>query len=105
MVFFLCRAIGNPRLLKINFTTLRHWKGTTGYHQTKDILHVKKILGHKCIQSTMIYINLEVALFKPVSDEFTVRVANNLEETCELLEAGFEYVTDIDGCKIFRKRK
>jgi hypothetical protein len=28
-----------------------------------------------------------------------------LKEACELLEAGFEYVTEIDGAKIFRKRK
>jgi len=38
----------------------------------------------------MIYINLEAALFKPVNDEFTVRVTHNLKEACELVEAGFE---------------
>lgn len=53
----------------------------------------------------MIYVNLEAALFKPVNDEFTVRLLNTLEEACELVEAGFEYVTDMDGYKIFRKRK
>jgi integrase len=32
----------NPRIQKITFHTLRHWKGTMEYHKTKDILHVKK---------------------------------------------------------------
>jgi hypothetical protein len=40
-------------------------------------------------------------------DEFTVRVATNVEEACAFVEAGFEYVTGEygDGGKIFRKRK
>jgi len=39
------------------------------------------------------------------NDEFTVKVAKTLKEACELVEAGFEYVTEIDGARIFRKRK
>ena len=42
----------NPRLLRISFHTFRHWKATMTYHKTKDILYVKKILGHKSINST-----------------------------------------------------
>lgn len=33
------------------------------------------------------------------------KVAETVEEVCELVEAGFEHVTDIDQKKIFRKRK
>jgi hypothetical protein len=33
------------------------------------------------------------------------KVASNLEEAVELVEAGFEYVTEVEGKKIFRKRK
>ena len=32
-------------------------------------------------------------------------VAQNLEDACKLLEVGFEYVTEIDGARVFRKRK
>jgi hypothetical protein len=39
------------------------------------------------------------------SDEWTSNVAKTVEEACKLVEAGFEYVTEIDGTKIFRKRK
>lgn len=101
----IAHAYGNPRLLKITFRTLRHWKGTMEYHKTHDVYHVKKILGHKRLRSTEIYINLEQAVFEEVNDEFHVKVANTLEEACKLLEVGFEYITDMDGCKLFRKRK
>lgn len=95
----------NPRLLKIGFHTLRHWKGTMEYHKTKDIIHVQRLLGHKNIQNTMVYITIENALFTDVNDEFHVRTAKTVEEACKLVEVGFEYVTEIDGVKIFRKRK
>ena len=39
------------------------------------------------------------------ADKYHVKVAHSLDEACKLLEVGFEYVTDMDGAKIFRKRK
>ncbi|MEM3629154.1 MAG: tyrosine-type recombinase/integrase [Candidatus Bathyarchaeia archaeon] len=39
--------LGNPRLLRISFHTLRHWKATMEYHRTKDILHVMQMLGQE----------------------------------------------------------
>jgi len=35
------------------------------------------------------------------SDEYSSAVANSLDEARKLVEAGFEYVTDIDGSKLF----
>jgi integrase/predicted RNA-binding Zn-ribbon protein involved in translation (DUF1610 family) len=98
--------MANPRLLKITFITFRHWFGTMEYHRTKDILHVQRLLGHKNIQNTLIYIDLECKLFNNINDNFTSRVAHNVGEACQLIEAGFEYVTGEynDGGKIFRKR-
>jgi len=75
------------------------------YHQTKDILHVKEKLGHKNIDNTLIYIHLEAAIFKTSNDEFTVRTAKTVEEAKQLLEVGFEYVTEMESMKLFRKRK
>jgi len=98
--------LSNPRINKITFHSLRHWKATMEYHQTRDILHVKKILGHRSIQNTMKYIDLEHAIFNSRNDEqFTVKVAETVEEVCELVEAGFEYVTEVNHKQIFRKRK
>jgi len=75
------------------------------YHKTKDIVHVKQILGHKSINNTMIYINIEQALFLTENDQWTCRTASNPKEVTELIEAGFEYVTELDGLKFFKKRK
>lgn len=98
--------LSNPRLDKITFHSLRHWKATMEYHRTRDILHVKKILGHRSIQNTMKYIDIEQATFNTGNnDHFTARVAETIDEACELVEAGFEYVTDVDHKKLFRKRK
>jgi hypothetical protein len=38
-------------------------------------------------------------------DEFVCKVAKNVEEAKTLVEGGFDYVTDVDGMKLFRKRK
>lgn len=100
------RKLNNPRLLKITFHSLRHLKGTTEYHKTHDILYVQQVLGHRTIKSTMQYINLEAALYhNSNNDDFHVKIAENLDEACKLLETGFEYITDMEGKKLFRKRK
>ena len=75
------------------------------YHKTKDPWHVKRILGHKTLSSTEVYINVEQAIFQIANDEYHVKVAHDLKEACQLLETGFEYVTDMEGAKLFRKRK
>ncbi|MDH5732770.1 MAG: tyrosine-type recombinase/integrase [Candidatus Bathyarchaeota archaeon] len=95
----------NPRILQITYHTLRHWKATMEYHKTKDIMHVKQTLGHKNIQNTLIYINLEHAIFQTTDDDFIVKVAGTVQDACKLLEVGFEYVTEMDGKRLFRKRK
>lgn len=63
------------------------------------------LLGHRSILSTDRYITIEQAIFNDVNDEFHVKAAANIEEACRLLEVGFEYVTDMEGKKLFRKRK
>jgi len=97
--------LGNPRILQIHFHTLRHWKATMLYHQTKDILYVMQFLGHRKIENTLFYIQLAQALFQNMTDEYTCKVAKNLKEATELIEAGFQYVTEMDGCKLFKKLK
>jgi len=94
-------SLQNPRINKITFHTLRHWGATMEYHKTKDILHVKEKLGHKSITSTLIYTHL--VSFE--SKEYHVRTAKTIKEDEELLKAGFEYVTERDGVKIYKKRK
>jgi integrase len=91
----------NPRLKQITFHTFRHWKATMEYAKTKDILHVMKVLGHKNIKNTLRYTQL--VHFK--EDEFICKAAKTVQEASQLIEAGFEYVCEVDGVKLFRKRK
>ena len=102
----IARKLANPRLMHVSLHTFRHWKGPMEYHKTKDIVHVKTILGHRRIDSTMIYINIEQAIFiNTTSEDFHVKVAQTAEEIKSLLETGFEYVLQKDGLAYFRKRK
>jgi integrase/predicted RNA-binding Zn-ribbon protein involved in translation (DUF1610 family) len=102
----LSTTLQNPRLTKIHFHTLRHWKATMTYHQTKDPYYVQHLLGHKSLKSTEIYINIEHSLFEAgTNDLFTVRIAQKPEEIKDLLEAGFEYVCQKDTLIFLRKRK
>jgi integrase len=102
----IAERLQNPRLLKISFHTFRHWKGTMEYHKTLDIMHVKKILGHKTTRCTEIYINLESALFLSNNDEWTSKVSHNLDEETQLIEAGFQLVRSInETTAIYKKRK
>jgi integrase len=97
----IAQKLQNPRLKRITFHTLRHWFATMEYHKTKNILHVQDRLGHRSITSTLIYTHL--VNFE--SDEYHTATAKSLKEDEDLLKAGFEYVTDRDGVKIYRKRK
>ena len=74
-------------------------------YEAADILYVKEFLGHRKIETTLLYVQLAEAIFKETTDEFTVRVASKPEEITKLLEAGFEYVCEKDGLLYFRKRK
>jgi hypothetical protein len=101
----LAHKLQNPRLLRISFHTFRHWKATMEYHKTKDPLYVKKLLGHKKLDKTLLHIQLEKSLFQSSNtDEFIVRVAKTPEEIQSLLAVGFEWVGVKDDLVYLRKR-
>jgi integrase len=97
----IAEKLQNPRILRISFKTLRHFKATMEYHRTKDILYVMQLLGHKSIKNTLVYTHL-VDLG---SDDYIYKVAKTIDEATTLVESGFDYVTDVDGAKLFKKRK
>ncbi len=97
----LAKRLHEPELKKYRLYDLRHYFATMLYHRTKDILYVKEQLGHRRLENTLIYTHL--IDFK--DEEYIVRVAKTVKEACQLLEAGFEYVTEIEDAKLFRKRK
>lgn len=91
----------NPRLLSITLRTFRHFGATMLYHQTRDILLVKKLLGHKKIENTLKYTQL--IQFK--DSEYDAATATDIDEAKKLIGSGFEYVTEMNGIKLFRKPK
>jgi integrase len=92
----------NSRINQITFKTLRHWKATTEYHKTKDILYVMQMLGHKNIKNTLIYTHL---VKFDSADDWICKVASSSTEIQALIESGYEHVLTRDDLEFFRKRK
>ena len=55
-----------------------------GYNRTKDILYVKRLLGHRRIDNTLVYTQL---IDSEPDDSFSCRVAGTLEGAADLIEA------------------
>jgi len=95
------KKLNDPSFKNIRLYDFRHYFATMTYHKTKDILYVKQKMGHKKIETTLLY----TQLIDFNDEEFTVRAAKSVDEASKLIESGFEYVTEMDGVKLFRKRK
>jgi len=98
----LAKKLNDPTIKNIRLYDFRHYYATNLYDKTRDILYVKQQMGHRRIETTMIYTQL---LNLTEDEEYTVKTANNIKEATTLLEAGFTYIQDIDGIKLYRKRK
>jgi hypothetical protein len=59
-----------------------------------------QLLGHKSVKNTLVYTHF----VDFGGDDFVCKVAKSVDEAT-LVEGGFDYVTDIEGMKLFRKRK
>jgi integrase len=92
----------DPTIKGIRLYDLRHYFATMTYHKTRDILFTKQQMGHRKIETTLIYTQL---LQFDKDENYTCKVAQNIEQATELIENGFEYVTEMEGIKLFRKRK
>jgi integrase len=90
-----------PELLQIRLYDLRRFRACMTYHQTKDVFYTKEKMGWKKLETALFY--LQTIDF--ANEEFTSAVAKNIQECQKLIEAGFEYVTDFEAAKLFRKRK
>ena len=98
----LATKLQDPTIRNIRLYDFRHYYATTLYAKTKDILFVKQQLGHKKIETTLIYTQL---IHLNEEEEYTCKTANNIKDATALIGAGFEYITEIEGLKLFRKRK
>ena len=55
------------------------------------------MLGHCLLFKLLLFINFNKGLI--------IKMSKTLEEACEFLLAGFEFVFERDGVNVFRKRK
>ena len=97
----LAKKLNDPSIKSIRLYDLRHFFATMLYHRTKDILFVKQQMGHRKIETTLVY----TQFLDMKDEEFTVRTAKTVKEASELIESGFEFVNEIDGTALYRKRK
>ena len=91
----------NPNIRLIHFHTFRYLRGRKEYRKHKDVYEAKYLLGHKSILSTQRYTEGE----EFQGDEYYSAEAKTKEEAKQLIEAGYSYVTDVDGFKLFSKPK
>jgi len=98
----LAEKLNKPELKNIRLYDFRHYFASRLYAKTRDILLVKQQMGHKKIETTLIYTQL---LNLHEDDEWTCKATNSKEDAIKLIENGFQFVNDIDGYKLYRKRK
>lgn len=97
----LAKKLKDQDIRTIRLYDFRHFYATNLYSKTRDILLVKTKLGHKEINNTLFY----TQLIDFEEDEYIVKGAETKEKAMKLIEAGFEYITEMEGTKLFRKRK
>jgi integrase len=100
----LASKLNNPRLVLIHLHTFRHFHATKLYNETKSLLDVQARLGHRNINSTMIYTH--IVQFDEESQNYHHAIAHNEKEAGELLDNGWTYIlTTPQNIMMFRKRK
>jgi len=70
------------------------------YRKTKELVYVMRLLGHKNIKNTLIYTAGNIP-----KRRLHLQGSSCIKEAAELIEAGYEYVSEMDHQKLFRKRK
>jgi integrase len=102
----LAKKLCESSILKVHFHSFRQWKATTEYHNTKDLIRVQELLGHKNIKITRQYICIEKQVYKKAEgDKFHTKVVTTKEEIVQVVDAGFDHIMTKDGLAYFRKRK
>jgi hypothetical protein len=91
------KAIWNRlTFLEKHVNLLVYWFATMTYIKTRDIFHVKYVLGHRRLENTLKYVHLAEGLASFPGD-YTCEIAKTVQEAAKLMEQGFDYVCDVDG--------
>jgi integrase len=102
----LARLTNNTRYRKIHFHTFRHVFALRTYHRTKDILHVKTLLGHRNLMTTQRYVELYCQIYDTNQpDQFITKIAATKEERINLINDGWTFIKNDENDWYFRKPK
>jgi len=82
----LAKKLQNPRLKQIHFHTLRHYYATRLFNETKSLPLVKEKLGHRNINSTMVYTH--IVEFDEESQNYHHAIARDEKEAGQLIDNG-----------------
>jgi integrase len=96
------KKLCKPELNSIPLKNLRNYSGAKLYYKLVDPIAVMRHLRHKKLETTMHYIR---GITIGGEEEYTCKTAKTIQEATQLIENGFQYVTEIDETKLFRKRK
>jgi integrase/recombinase XerD len=100
----LAKKLQNPRLKQIHFHTFRHYYATRLFSETKSLPLIKEKLGHRNINSTMVYTH--ILEFDEESQNYHHAIAKDEKEAGQLIDNGWTYVlTTPQNIMMFRKRK
>jgi len=97
----LAKKLNDPTIHSIRLYDFRHYFCTKKLYDLNNPFTVMVLMGHKKLTTTQKYmhmINLE-------SDDWECSGATTAKEAMKLIEAGFQYVTTVEGIQLFKKRK
>jgi hypothetical protein len=97
----LAEKLKDPSIRTIRLYDLRHYFCTKKLNDIGNPYTVMVLMGHTKLTTTQRYMHL----LNFNDDEWTCVGATTAKEATRLIEAGFQYVTTIEGIQLFRKRK
>jgi len=97
----LSQKLKDPSIHTIRLYDFRHYFCTKKLYDINNPYTVMVLMGHKKLETTQKYMHL----LNLNDDEWTCSGATTAKEAMKLIEAGFQYVTTIEGIQLFKKRK
>jgi integrase len=97
----LAKKLKDPTIRNIRLYDFRHYFCTKKLNDIGNPYTVMVLMGHTKLTTTQRYMHL----LNFNEDEWTTAGATTFKEATKLVEAGFQYVTTIEGIQLFRKRK
>ena len=97
----LAEKLKDPTLKTIRLYDFRHYFCTKKLNDINNPYTVMVLMGHTQLKTTQRYMHL----LNLNDDEWTCAGATTAKDAMKLIEAGYQYVTTIEGIQLFKKRK